>query len=127
LPGPIRSTFRRVYNSLILEISCPYLGNRNNLYLQYNLSGLSEDWKQMPEDGTLNLKPVGAGELSLRVRKVNGFGKNNYQYRQWNIVVIPSFFGRPCSLSWAGLLVLALLVVLVQLRLKLVEKKKEIG
>ena len=114
------------YNSLILEISCPYLGNRNNLYLQYDLSGLSEDWKQMPEDGTLNLSRLAPGNYLLRVRKVNGFGKNNYQYRQWTIVVTPSFYRSTLFFILVGLLVLALLVLSVQLRLKLIEKKKEI-
>lgn len=114
------------YNSLVLEISCPYLGNRNNLYLQYNLAGLNEEWKEMPEDGTLNLSRLAPGKYTLRIRKVNGFGKNNYQYRQWSIVVPPYFYRTTWFLTVMGLLVLVLLLGMVQLRLKLIEKKKEI-
>ncbi|HLZ86055.1 MAG TPA: ATP-binding protein, partial [Puia sp.] len=114
------------YNSLVLEISCPYLGNRNNLYLQYNLSGLSDEWKEMPEDGMLNLSRLAPGTYTLRVRKVNGFGKNNYQYRQWNIIVPRYFYKTGWFLLLAGLALLVLLIVLVQLRLKLIEKQKEI-
>lgn len=114
------------YNSLVAEIASPYLGNRNNLYLQYNLLGLNDEWKELPEDGLLNLSRLAPGNYTLRVRKVNGFGKNNYQYRQWSIIVPPSFYRTTLFLVAIGLAVLLLLGVLVQLRLKLVEKKKEI-
>ena len=114
------------YNSLLLNVACPYLGNRNNLYLQYNLAGLNDEWKEIPEDGLLNFSRLSSGSYTLRVRKVNGFGKNNYQYRQWEIVVLPCFYRTTWFECIIALLVVVLLGVLVQLRLKLVEKKKEI-
>ena len=114
------------YNNLSLEISCPYLGNRNNLYLDYNLKGLNEEWKEIDEDGIVNLNRLAPGNYTLRVRKVNGFGKDNYQYREWSIVVLPLFYRTGWFLLLAGLVVLFLLILLVQLRLKLIEKKKEI-
>ena len=114
------------YNSLVLNVACPYLGNRNNLYLQYNLAGLNDEWKEIPEDGLLNFSRLSSGSYSLRVRKVNGFGKNNYQYRQWEVMVAPYFYRTTWFQCIIALLVLVLLGVLVQLRLKLVEKKKEI-
>ncbi|GGA86827.1 sensor histidine kinase [Puia dinghuensis] len=114
------------YNSLVLAISSPYLGNRNNLYLQYHLSGFNDEWKQLPEDGTLNLSRLAPGNYTLRVRQVNGFGKNNYQYRQWSIVVPPYFYRTTWFLSLVGLVVLVLLILLVQLRIKLVEKKQKL-
>ncbi|HEX9511681.1 MAG TPA: ATP-binding protein [Puia sp.] len=114
------------YNSLLLDISCPYLGNRNNLYLEYCLKGLNDEWKEVPEDGTLNLSRLGPGNYTLRVRKVNGFGKNNYSYREWNIAVRANFYRTTWFMLLAGLLILLLLGALVQLRLKLVEKQKEV-
>jgi signal transduction histidine kinase len=114
------------YNSLVAEVGSPYLGNRNNLYLQFNLQGLNDEWAALPEDGTLNLSRLAPGNYILRIRKVNGFGKNNYQYRQWSIVIPPSFYRTGIFATIVGLVVLLLVVLLVQLRLKLVEKKKEI-
>lgn len=114
------------YNSMSIEISCPYLGNPNNLYLQYKVEGLGDEWKQIPPDGIIMLNRLAAGKYMLRVRKVNGFGKNNYQYREWTFIVPPYFY----RTTWFTLLlvlgVLIMLFFLVQLRLKLVEKKKEI-
>jgi signal transduction histidine kinase/ligand-binding sensor domain-containing protein len=114
------------YNNLSLEISCPYLGNMNNLYLQYNLKGLNSEWKEISADGIVNLSRLAPGSYTLMVRKVNGFGKDNYQYRQWNITVPPLFYRTLSFLILLALVVLILLILLVQLRLKLVEKKKEI-
>ncbi len=114
------------YNNLSLEISCPYLGNRNNLYLQYNLKGLNSEWKEISADGIVNLSRLAPGSYTLMVRKVNGFGKDNYQYREWNITVPPLFYRTLSFLVLLALVVLILLILLIQLRLKLVEKKKEI-
>lgn len=114
------------YNSLLLEISCPYLGNRKNLYLEYSLKGLNDEWKEVPEDGVINLSRLRRGRYTLRVRRVNGFGKDNYSYREWSIVVTAHFYQAVWFRVLAGLAVLLLLAALVQLRLKLIEKKKEV-
>ena len=114
------------YNSLNLEVSCPYLGNRNNLYLQYNLKGLYDEWKNLPEDGTLNLSRLSPGKYTLTVRKVNGFGKNNFQYRQWSIIIPPNFYRTAGFEVAMGLALLILLVLLAQVSVKLIEKKKEV-
>ena len=113
------------YNSLVVKIASPYLGNRSNLYLEYNLSGFNEEWKEMPEDGLLNLSRLAPGNYTLRVRKVNGFGKNNYEYRQWSIIVPPVFYRTIWFLIAVAVIMLFLVGLLIQLRLKLVEKKKE--
>ena len=114
------------YNSLTVRVASPYLGNRNNLYLQYSLAGLPEKWQEVPEDGMLNFSRLAPGNYTLQVRKVNGFGKNNYAYRQWNIVVPPYFYRTTWFQIGVILIMVILLGLLIQLRLKLKEKKKEV-
>lgn len=114
------------YNGLSVEVSCPYLGNRNNLYLQYNLAGLNGEWKEIPEDGVINLYRLAPHNYTLRVRKVNGFGKDNYEYREWPIIALPLFYQTTSFKLIIAAIILLLLILLVQLRLKLIEKKKEI-
>jgi signal transduction histidine kinase len=114
------------YNSLIAKIASPYLGDRSNLYLEYRLEGFNDGWKELPEDGELNLSRLAPGNYTLKVRKVNGFGKNNYEYRRWTIIVPPVFYRTTGFLIAAGVLVLVLVGLLIQLRLKLLEKKKEV-
>jgi hypothetical protein len=44
-PVQLSDTLRTAagYNNMSVEISCPYMGDRNNLYLEYNLKGLNEE------------------------------------------------------------------------------------
>jgi signal transduction histidine kinase len=114
------------YNNLSLEISSPYLGNRNNLYLEYNLRGLNDDWKEIPADGVIGFSRLAPGTYGLRVRKVNGFGKDNYQYRDWVVIVPPRFYKTMSFLVLLALVAMALLILLVQNRMKLAEKKSEV-
>jgi signal transduction histidine kinase len=114
------------YNSLFIKIACPYLGNRNNLYLEYCIEGLSAEWKEVPRDGSINLSRLGAGNFTLSARKVNGFGKNNFTYRQWNISVMPHYYQTGWFLILSALALFLLMFFLVQARVKLNQKQKEI-
>ena len=113
------------YNSLLVTLSCPFLGDRINLHLEYNVSGLDKQWKEVPEDGILNLSRLAPGHYTLRVRKVNGFGKDNYSYREWPLVVAPHFYQAAWFWLLTGLTLLVLMVAVIQLSLKLGEKGKE--
>ncbi len=114
------------YNNLTVEISCPYLGDRNNLYLEYNLKGLNEEWKEVPADAVVSLSRLAPGTYDLRVRKVNGFGKNNYQYRDWTIIVPRLFYKTTTFIVPLAALTLILGIMLVRYRLKLAEKNREV-
>jgi signal transduction histidine kinase len=114
------------YNSLQVQLSCPYFGNRKNLSLQYHLAGLKDDWQEVPNDGILNFSRLRPGHYTLQVRKVKGFGKDNYQHRQWSIIVPPLFYRTTWFMLSIGLLVLLLLVVVIQSRLKLRARKRKL-
>jgi signal transduction histidine kinase len=114
------------YNNLIVTLSCPYLGDRLNLHLEYNIRGLDGQWKDVPDDGTLNLSRLSPGRYTLRVRKVNGFGKDNYSYREWPLIVFPHFYQAAWFWFLSGLVLLLLMVAVIHLWFKLVEKRKEV-
>ncbi len=102
------------------------MGDRNNLYLEYNLKGLNEEWKEVPADGVVSLSRLAPGTYDLRVRKVNGFGKDNYQYRNWTIMVPPLFYKTTTFLLVIAALALVFGILLVQKRHQLAEKQKEV-
>jgi signal transduction histidine kinase len=114
------------YNNMSVEISCPYMGDRNNLYLEYNLKGLNEEWKEVPPDGVVSLNRLAPGTYDLRVRKVNGFGKDNYQYRDWLIIVPPLFYKTTSFLLAIIAVALVLGILLLQKWHELAEKKREV-
>ena len=113
------------YNNLTLEITSSHFGNPNNLYLQYKVKGLSDDWKKIPEGGGLNLSRLSPGHYTLEVRKVTGFGRDDFQYRQWGIIVPLAYYRTSGFLFAMGLTLLILLVLLAQVSMKLRQKKRE--
>ena len=125
-PGTDSIELSPAYNSLLLKVSCPFLGNRSNLYLEYYIKGLSAEWKDVPDDGVINLSRLGPGNYTLQVRKVNGFGRDNFSSREWNIMVIPHFYQTGWFLLLAVLILLLLMFLLIQSRLKLIQRRKEI-
>ena len=114
------------HNNLLLEVSCPYLGNRANLYMDYRLKGLDSGWRQLPEDGILSLNRLAPGQYTLQVRKVNGFGKENYSYREWPVEVIPHVYQTTWFRTLIPLGILLLVLVLIRLSWTLKEKRREI-
>jgi signal transduction histidine kinase len=127
-PAPVsdRISLPSGYESLSLQVTCPYLGNRNNLYLEYLISGLADDWKELEPDGHINLSRLSPGHYQLQVRKVNGFGKDNFSYRHWNIVVVPRFYQTVWFKGLAGVTGLLLICLLVRSRIMLRQKRKEL-
>lgn len=114
------------YNTLAVEIASPYFGNRNNLYLEYCVKGLTDEWKEVPPDGIVNLNRLDAGQYSLCVRKINGFGKDNYVTREWMIGVSPLFYKTTWFKLLSIVLGLAVVLVVVWLSRNLIAKKKEV-
>ncbi|MDR3715382.1 MAG: ATP-binding protein [Puia sp.] len=114
------------YNSLVVEVSCPFLGNRNNLYLQYCLDRPQKEWLDVPNDGKIKLNQLSPGDHTLRIRKINGFGVGNYSFKTLGIRIVPHFYQTDWFMILAALAALLFLVLFIQLRLNLIQKKKEV-
>jgi len=57
--------------------------NKENIYLQYQLNNRG-DWKPVNIDNgaIIQLNNLAQGKYVLRIRKLNGFGINNYSYKE---------------------------------------------
>lgn len=73
-----------------LYVSTPYFGNPYNLRLEYALNKHAEKivWNKIGSDGSISLASLPSGTYQLQVRKLNGFGNNNYCYQNV-ILTIP--------------------------------------
>ncbi|MDP4150433.1 MAG: ATP-binding protein [Bacteroidota bacterium] len=127
-PEPVNDLIRLPsgYENLSLVITCPFLGDRNNLYLEYAISGLSEGWTELGSDGSINLSRLSPGHYRLQVRKVNGFGRDNFSYRHWDIVVVPRFYQTAWFKGLIGVLGLLLIFLLVRSQFMLRQKRREL-
>jgi signal transduction histidine kinase len=56
--------------------------NKENIYLDYQLNDTT-NWKPINTDNEtfIRLASLPSGKYTLRIRKMNGFGKNNYSYK----------------------------------------------
>lgn len=76
-----------------LRVSSAYLGNNYNLNLSYALVRKNEvvrpaDWVAVDnENPDISFTSLNAGEYTLMVRKLNGFGLNNYTVKRLYFVV----------------------------------------
>ena len=59
--------------------------NKENLYVDYDLNN-SSDWKNINFDqgAVIRLYGLSHGDYNLRIRKMNGFGVNNYSYNEFH-------------------------------------------
>jgi len=83
---------------IAFHVTVPYYGNRNNLQLSYailkaNIKPSPADWiKLKANDPVVRFSGLAYGDYTLLVRKVNGFGENNYMIKRIGIIVPPDWY-----------------------------------
>lgn len=105
------------FQQLKLYISSPYFGDPYNLQLSYRLSEASGDtlWLPVGPDHTLSFSTLPSGTYRLQIRKINGFGKNNYTDKILMLTVCPAYY----ETYWFRLLAVLLLIISVVVYIKL--------
>ncbi|MEI7736659.1 MAG: ATP-binding protein, partial [Ferruginibacter sp.] len=108
---------------IIFKLSFSAWCNKENLYVDYQLND-SVHWKKIKaEDNPLiQFNNLPAGKYTLRIRKLNGFGINNYSYKTIEFVIAKRWFNQ----WWFYLLIGASLIALITLIGKLRSKQFEI-
>jgi signal transduction histidine kinase len=76
---------------LVVKVNVPYFGDVNNLKISYQiLKGKKPtmEWKTLDnQNPALSVPSLDPGDYTLRIRKANGFGVNNYSYKNLKIRV----------------------------------------
>jgi signal transduction histidine kinase len=103
--------------------------NKENIYVEYQL-GENDSWKPVNVDnGTLiQLNNLVSGDYKLRIRKMNGFGIENYSYKEIKFTIPAPWYQRWWFYLLALLTAWGLLVLYFRYRtrqLKLRQKKLE--
>jgi signal transduction histidine kinase len=101
-------------NSITINLSYYGWGNRENIYLDYRL-GKDGLWKpvKIEEGAIIQLDNLPAGKYELTIRKLNGFGKNNFTYKTIAFSIEKPWFNR----WWFYLLCLLTALFLIRLYL----------
>lgn len=98
------------FRQLELRVSVPYFGDALNLQVIYTLAAAEEEnraWLPLSNDHILSFSTLPSGTYRLHVRKINGFGKNNYTEKIILITVQQAYY----ETVWFRLLMLLLLTI----------------
>ena len=91
--------------------------NKQNLYIDYDLNN-SGKWKPVNTDNeaVIRLYNLPHGDYNLRIRKMNGFGVNNYSYNEFHFHINPPWFQQWWFYLLLGFLTMGLGRLYVKLR-----------
>ncbi|MEZ2440410.1 two-component regulator propeller domain-containing protein [Chitinophaga sp. RCC_12] len=107
------------FQSFRLHISSPYFGDSRNLQFYYSLE--KDDWPEeqiwlpVNSDRTITFSSLPSGDYRIRIRKLKGFGRDQYIEKVLVINVQKAFYER----LWFGLAVLTILICLIILLYKI--------
>lgn len=99
-----------------LHVTTPYFGDPHNLQMQYSMEGgENAAWLPVEENGMIYFSKMHSGAYKLRIRKIDGFGVNNYTEKVITLVVETGWF----ETTWFRLLVGCFIVLIIYLYIRL--------
>lgn len=79
------------FQKVAIKINAPYFGHPNNLYLEYRVEGLQDEWLPVPENNLIIITSARYGNYKLVIRKLDGFGTGNISYITIPVRIKPYF------------------------------------
>jgi len=78
-----------------IKLAFPGWCNRENLYIDYDVNN-SGKWKNVntDNDAAIRLYGLASGDYKLSIRKMNGFGINNYSYKELRFTISTPWYLR---------------------------------
>lgn len=93
-----------------IEFATAYWGNLKNLQLQYKLSGLNEEWKQITQDqNSIEFTGLHYGQYTLQIRKRVGFGATDFIVTSIDFKIEKKFY----ETAWFFLLSILMAIIFV--------------
>lgn len=99
--------------------------NKENIYLQYQLNG-DNSWKTVNIDNgaIIQFNNLKRGDYLLRIRKLNGFGVNNYSYKEIRFTIPTPWYQRWWFYLLAALIAWGLLVLYFRYRTRQLKRRQ---
>jgi hypothetical protein len=111
-------------SEIVIRLGYSAWSNKENIYIDYQFKG-EDTWKPLPADNeaTLYFNNLPSGSYQLRLRKLNGFGINNYSYKDIRFTIGTPWYKQ----LWFAFLVAAafLGILLLIFRLRLQQHKRQ--
>ncbi|WP_379090821.1 ATP-binding protein [Pedobacter sp. UC225_65] len=109
------------FNRLNIFLTTPYFGNSENLNFEYKLSN-QKQWTQSI-DQIISYSSLPSGKNILNIRKVSGFGQDNYVYKNITIIVPPHMYQNWWFILGAIILAALILYLYIKVRIRIIRKR----
>jgi len=80
------------FNRIVVGISTPFYGLEENLRIEYKLNPIGDKWYPVNRDGKIIINRLPYGKYTLSIRKVNGWGHEDYSYSNISFEVLPDWY-----------------------------------
>lgn len=109
LASLVKPSFPSNTREIVLSLGFPAWSNWENIYIDYKLEPYSSQWRPLNLQQTpfLSFSNLPPGEYTLKVRKLNGFGRNNYSITEIAFRISSHWYQQ----AWSLLLGLGIIVV----------------
>jgi signal transduction histidine kinase len=107
----------------VMQIRVPYFGSRDNLRIEYSMEPVTSRWKEVDQQGRINLEHLVPGVYSLSIRVRTGLRPGDYRTRRVSIIVPYFFYETPVFRLIAGVI---LLLIGLLLTVSIVRLRKEV-
>jgi signal transduction histidine kinase len=115
------------FKTFRLHISSPYFGDPRNLQFYYSLekAGQQEEqiWLPVNSDRTITFSSLSSGDYRIHIRKLKGFGRDQYIEKVIGIQVQKAFYEK----AWFRLAILftliCLIILLYKIRVKRIQRE----
>ncbi len=119
-------------DEIIIHLAYSAWSNKENIYLEYQLNDLV-NWKpvSLGNESEIRFNNLRSGEYTVRVRKLNGFGTNNYTYKTLNFTISTPWneqwwFYSLCGLALFGLIAFYLRIRTRQYKTRQLKLEKQV-
>jgi signal transduction histidine kinase len=111
-----------------IDIHLDYLAwcNKENIYIEYKLNK-TETWKRLNNEAgsIIHFENLSGGNYSLHIRKRNGFGINNYFYKEVRFTINTPFYKRGWFIVLSILGFIGLIALAFKMRTQQLIRQKE--
>ncbi len=107
---------------IIIELGFSAWCNKENIYLDYQLNDTTT-WKAVDTDNEtfIRLGGLSSGKYTLRIRKLNGFGKDNYSYKTIQFSIATPWYKQWWFYALIAAAVLGMFILVYRIRVNQLE------
>ncbi len=109
------------FSRLNIHLSTPYYGNKENLIFEYKLANQSI-WSKST-DQIISLTYLPSGKNTLNIRKINGFGINNYTYKNIVLIVPLHYYETWWFILSCTIFFILIVYAIIKLRTKIIKDR----